>query len=90
MKTHHILLIIAAVLIAWYCVTKKRQQPQATTKKKKFKTLAFVKANLFSAETIHFTIIAFIASVIFGFGAGLIVAEILEGKSLKNFIKYAW
>lgn len=40
--------------------------------KKKFKDGLFFKSNMFSAETIHFTIVAFIASIIFGFGAGLV------------------
>ncbi len=39
---------------------------------KKFRNYLFVKSNAFSSETIHFTIIVFIASAILGFGASLI------------------
>ncbi|MBQ8196769.1 MAG: hypothetical protein IJZ73_01770 [Clostridia bacterium] len=61
--------------IFYQCLDKKGKKYVKTSKKsnaKKFDNLAFIKRNLFSSETIHFTIEAFIASAITGFGVGLI------------------
>ena len=64
--------------VYYSCINKKGKKfikkivKKDGTTIKKFNNALFIKSNAFSSETIHFTIIAFIASAILGFGASLI------------------